>query len=99
MSKWNQIALISASPMQQQKRSLRLAGNEFVNEIGLRSQVTRAGSGRNRITATMQSKAETVSTTSCVSLNGDSVWVGASACRAGIFSNDCTTSTKRLKYR
>ena len=35
----------------------------------------------------------------CVSLNGVSVCVGAIAYRAGIFRNDCTTNTKRLKYK
>src|SRR5204862_6633375 len=42
------------------------------------------GSAWNRMTATIASRAETRRTMSCVSLNGGSVCVGASACSAGI---------------
>ena len=59
--------------------------------------VATRGSGWNRIAATIASRAETRRTMSCVSLNGGSVCVGASACNAGIFSNACTTNTNKLK--
>jgi hypothetical protein len=52
---------------------------------------------RNLIAAAMASTTKIAKTNSCVSLNGGSVYVGASACNAGIFSNACTTVTKRLK--
>src|SRR5437762_1432019 len=55
------------------------------------------GAGRNRIAATMPSKTKSARTTSWVSLNGGSVCVGAIACRAGTFSNNCTTNTNKLK--
>ena len=34
----------------------------------------------------------------CATANGGSVPSGAIACKGGIFKNDCTTSTKTLKY-
>lgn len=35
---------------------------------------------------------------SCATTNGNSVCVGARACRAGIFWNDCTINTNVFRY-
>ena len=64
---------------------------------GMDLQAALTGTGRNLIVAMMPNKTKSDSTTSCVSLNGGSVCVGAIASSAGIFSNACTTATKRLK--
>jgi hypothetical protein len=78
-----------------QRRASKLVGLDSSTAIGV--HVARAGSGWNRIAATIPSETKITKTRSCVNLNTGSVCVGASACSAGIFSNDCTTPTKTLK--
>ena len=47
---------------------------------------------------TLPSVPQVSSTTPCAIANGGSACVGASACSAGTFRNDCTTSTNTLRY-
>src|SRR5665213_1630905 len=54
--------------------------------------------GLNFLKAAMPSPTNRIKRIPCATANGGSFWVGAKAWKKETFWNDCTTSTKQLKY-
>src|SRR4029079_5795532 len=68
----------------------------LLSQQALQPYVANATGGWKRFTAREQATIKSTSTRPWAIKNGGFDWVGASSASAGIFWNDCTTSTKQL---